>query len=249
GTLIRDEHGKAYRASGIAEDITKAKRSQEALDNAQAELAHVTREATLGEMSASIAHEINQPLAAVVNNANACLRWLAAQNLEEARQSATRIIADGHRAGEIISRIRALANKAPPQKDWLDINEAILEVIALARSELHGNRVSLQTQIAHDVPGILGDRIQLQQVILNLINNAIEAVSGADDGPRELQVSSAKGESQDVRVAVRDSGPGLDPDSLNPLFQAFYTTKPQGMGLGLAISRSIVEAHGGRLWA
>jgi PAS domain S-box-containing protein len=249
GALIRDEHGKAYRASGIAEDITEAKRSQEALDNAHAELAHVTRVATLGEMSASIAHEINQPLAAVVNNANACLRWLGAQNLEAARQAATRIIADGHRAGEIISRIRALANKAPPQRDWLDINEAILEVIALARIEVHGNRVSLQTQLADDVPRIMGDRIQLQQVILNLINNAIEAMSGADNGPRDLHVSSAKGESQGVRVAVRDSGPGLDPGSLDRLFHAFYTTKPQGMGLGLAISRSIVEAHGGRLWA
>src|SRR4029077_18973734 len=139
GTLIRDEHGKAYRASGIAEDITKAKRSQEALDNAQAELAHVTRGAALGEMSASIAHEINQPLAAVVNNANACLRWLAAQNLEAARASATRVISDGHRAGEIIDRIRAFAKKAPSRKDWIDVNETILEVIALARSELHNN--------------------------------------------------------------------------------------------------------------
>jgi PAS domain S-box-containing protein len=249
GTLIRDEHGKAYRASGIAEDITEAKRSQEALDNAQAELAHVTRVATLGEMSASIAHEINQPLASVVNNASACLRWLAAQNLDAARQSATRIIADGHRAGEIISRIRALANKVPPQKAWLNINETILEVIALARSEVQSNRVSLQTQLSDDLPLILGDRIQLQQVILNLINNAIEAMSGDDNGPRELQVGSAKGESQGVQVAVRDSGPGLDLASLDRLFHAFYTTKPQGMGLGLAISRSIVEAHGGRLWA
>jgi C4-dicarboxylate-specific signal transduction histidine kinase len=155
GTLIRDEHGKAYRASGVAEDITEAKRSQEALDNAQAQLAHVTRVATLGEMSASIAHEINQPLAAVVNNASACLRWLAAQNLEAARQSATRIIADGHRAGEIISRIRALANKTPPQKDWLDINETIFEVIALARNEVQKNRVSLHTRLSSDVPLIL----------------------------------------------------------------------------------------------
>jgi C4-dicarboxylate-specific signal transduction histidine kinase len=249
GTLIRDEHGKAYQASGIAEDITEAKRSKEALDNAHAELAHVSRVATLGEMSASIAHEINQPLAAVVNNANACLRWLESQNLEAARQSASRIIADGHRAGEIISRIRALANKAPPQKDWLDLNEAILEVIALARSEVHGNRVTLETQLSDDVPRIMGDRIQLQQVILNLINNAIEAMSEADDGPRELRVSSAKGELQGVQVSVRDSGPGLDPDNLDRLFHAFYTTKPQGMGLGLAISRSIIEAHGGRLWA
>jgi len=227
------------------------KRAEEALDKAQAELARVTRVTTLGEMTASIAHEINQPLAAVVNNASACLRWLAGQapNLEEARQSAALIIADTHRAGEIISRIRALAKKSPPRKDWLDINETILEVIALARSEVQGNRMSLQTQLSEDVPLIVGDRIQLQQVILNLIINAIEAMSGAGDGPRELLVGSEKDESQGVLVAVRDSGPGLDPESLNHIFTAFYTTKPQGMGMGLAISRSIVEAHGGSLWA
>ena len=200
-------------------------------------------------MTASIAHEINQPLAAVVNNASACLRWLAASNQEEARQSAALIIADGHRAGEIIGRIRALVNKAPPQKDWLDINETILEVIALARSEAQKNRVSLQTQLSSDLPLILGDRIQLQQVILNLIINAIEAMSGVEAGPRELLIRSVTDESQDVMVAVRDSGPGLDPESLNHLFTAFYTTKPQGLGMGLPISRSIIEAHGGRLWA
>jgi len=230
-------------------DITEQKRAEEELHKAQAELAHVTRVTTLGEMTASIAHEINQPLAAVVINAGACLRWLAAHNLEEARQSAALIIADTHRAGEIISRIRALVKKSPPRKDWLDINETILEVTALARSEVQGNRVSLQTQLSDDVPLIVGDRIQLQQVILNLINNAIEAMSGVGDGPRELQVGSTTDESQGVRVAVRDSGPGLDPESLNHLFTAFYTTKPQGMGMGLAISRSIIENHGGRLWA
>ena len=154
-----------------------------------------------------------------------------------------------HRASEIIGRIRAFVTKAPPQKAWLNINETILEVIALARSEVQRNRVSLQTRLSSDVPLILGDRIQLQQVIFNLINNAIEAMSGAGDGPRELQIGSAKDESEGVRVAVRDSGPGLDPESLNHVFTAFYTTKPQGMGMGLAISRSIVENHGGRLWA
>jgi predicted ATPase/signal transduction histidine kinase len=248
------------------------------LQKAQAELAHVTRVTTLGELIASIAHEINQPLAAVVNNASACLRWLAAQNLEEARQSASLVIADGHRAGEIISRIRALAKKAPPQKDWLDLNETIGEVIAIARGEMGRNRISVQTQLAKNLPLIPGDRIQLQQVILNLLINAIEAMSGAGEGPRELWVSSEKvtempargprslqtGESEEdsiedkalteaqgthVLIAVRDSGPGLDPQRLNLLFAAFYTTKPQGLGMGLAISRSIIEAHGGRLWA
>ena len=227
------------------------KRAEDALHHAQAELAHVTRVATLGEMTASIAHEINQPLAAVVNNASACLRWLAGPtpNLEEARQSAALITADGHRAGEIIGRIRALAKKASSRKDWIDINETILEVIALARSEVHSNGVSLQTRLGDDMPFILGDRIQLQQVILNLIINAIEAMSGVSENPRELVVRSEKDGSQGVLVAVRDSGPGLDPKSLDHLFTAFFTTKPKGMGMGLAISRSIIEAHGGRLWA
>src|SRR4029077_5487099 len=207
------------------------KRAEDALHHAQTELAHVTRVATLGEMTASIAHEINQPLAAVVNNANACLRWLAAQNLEEARQSAARVIGDGHRAGEIIDRIRAFAKKAPSRKDWIDVNETILEVIALARSEVHSNGVSLQTRLGDDMPLILGDRIQLQQVILNLMINAIEAMNGINDARRELLVSSAKDDSQGVLVAVRDSGPGLDPKSLDHLFTAFFTTKPQGMGM------------------
>jgi PAS domain S-box-containing protein len=244
-------------------------RAEEALEKAQAELAHVTRVTTLGELTTSIAHEINQPLGALVNNAGACLRWLKAQNLEEARRSASLVIADGHRAGEIISRIRALAKKAPPQKDWLDLNHVIGEVVALARSELQRNRVSLQTQLRNDLPLILGDRIQLQQVILNLLINAIEAMSGVSEGPRELWVSSEKvngisDESKEdtlrvkgsaeakgthVLVGVRDLGPGLDPNDIARVFDAFYTTKSQGMGMGLAISRSIVEAHGGRLWA
>jgi PAS domain S-box-containing protein len=259
-----------------AED--ERKQAEDALQEAQAELAHVTRVAALGELTASIAHEINQPLGAVVNNASACVRWLTAHNLEEARQSALLVIADGHRAGEIISRIRALAKKAPPQKEWLDINETIGEVIAMARSAVQRNRISLQTQLTNDLPSIPGDRIQLQQVILNLLINAIEAMSEVSEGPRELWVSSRKftkiparrpgalhpGESEEevltvralteaegahVLIAVRDSGPGLEPKGLDRLFDAFYTTKPQGLGMGLAISRSIVEAHGGRLWA
>ena len=228
------------------------KQAEDALHHAQAELAHVTRVATLGEMTASIAHEINQPLSAVVNSASACLRWLEAQKLDEARRSVSRVIAEGHRAGEIIARIRSLAKKAPPEKDWLNINETIREVIALARSELQRNGVALDTRLSDDVhyvPLIFADRIQLQQVILNLIINAIEAMSGAADGPRELLIRSGIAESQRVLVAVRDSGPGLDPKSLDRLFDAFYTTKPQGLGMGLAICRSIIDAHGGRLWA
>src|SRR5262249_3857856 len=195
-------------------DITERKRAQEALEKAQGELAHITRVATLGEMTTSIAHELNQPLGAIVNNANACLRWLTAQKPDEARQSAALVVSDGHRAGEIIARILALAKKAPPQKDWLDINETIRQVIMFARGELDRNGVELEAQLSHEVPRICADRIQLQQVILNLLMNAIEAMGGASEGPRELLVRSATAESQGVLVAVRDSGPGLDPDAL-----------------------------------
>ena len=228
------------------------KRAEQAVLSAQAELAHVTRVATLGELTASIAHEVNQPLAAIVNNANACLSWLTANNMEEARTSAEMIRADGHRAGEIIGRIRALVKKAPPQKDWLDINETIREVIALARSELQRNGIALETRLSDDVhyvPLVFADRIQLQQVILNLIMNAVEAMSEITDGPRELLIRTDTNESGGIVVAVRDSGPGLKPEDLHRLFTPFYTTKPQGMGMGLAICRSIIEAHGGRLWA
>jgi PAS domain S-box-containing protein len=246
---LRDKLGNIVQWYGTNTDIEDLKRAEEELHKAQNELAHVTRVATLGEMTASIAHEINQPLAAVVNNASACLRWLEASNQEEARQSAALIIADGHRAGEIISRIRALAKNAPPQKDWLNINETILEVITLARSEVQGNRVSLQTQLSDELPLVLGDRIQLQQVILNLVMNGIEAMSAVTDRSRDLLIRSCRYESDKVLVAVQDSGTGLETESLDHLFTAFFTTKAKGMGMGLAISRSIIEAHGGRLWA
>src|SRR2546421_2680207 len=215
------------------------KRAEDALHRAQAELAHVTRVATLGELTASIAHEINQPLAAVVNNATACVHWLAAQNLEEARQSAESVIADGHRAGEIIARIRALAKKAPSRKDWVDVNETILEVVALARSEVQSNGVSLRSRLAEDPPLILGDRIQLQQVLLNLIINAIEAMNEVSDAPRELFIASAKDDSQGVLVAVRDSGPGLDLGGLDRLLHAFYTRSEEHTSGHLVISYAV----------
>jgi PAS domain S-box-containing protein len=208
--------------SGIVRDMTERMRAEAALHQAQAELAHVTRVATLGELTASIAHEINQPLGALVNSANACVRWLAAQNLERARQSALAVVADGQRAADIIRRIRALAQR-------------------------HG--VVVETHLAADVPPILGDRVQLQQVLLNLVMNAIEALRGVGAGSRALWVSSELVAATEVVIAVRDSGPGFDPQSLDRLFDAFYTTKPEGMGLGLAISRRIIAAHGGRLWA
>jgi len=159
------------------------------------------------------------------------------------------VVADGQRASDIIARIRALAKRTPPQKAWLDLNAAIRDVLALARSEVHRHGVRVETHLSEDVPLILGDRIQLQQVLLNLVMNAIEALSGVSAGPRQLWVSSECGAAPEVRIAVRDSGPGLEPESRERLFEAFYTTKPQGLGLGLAISRRIIEAHGGRLWA
>jgi PAS domain S-box-containing protein len=241
--------GKLEEGVAFVLDLTERKRAEEALHQAQMELTHVTRVATLGELTASIAHEINQPLSAMVNSANACVRWLAAQNLERAQQSALRIVADGQRAADIIGRIRALAQKAPPHKDWLDLNTMIQDVIALARSAVHRHGVAVETQLAAEVPRILGDRIQLQQVLLNLVMNAIEAMSSVGTGPRVLRVSAEPVAATDVLIAVHDSGSGIAPQSLDRLFDAFYTTKPHGLGLGLAISRRIIEAHGGRLWA
>jgi len=218
---------------------------------ARSQLAHVGRVTTLGELTASIAHEVNQPLAAAVINGNACMRWLAAEppNLDEARQAAVRLVKDANRASEIIAQVRALTKSSPPKKDWLQINDIILATVTLIESEILQNQVSLRTELADDVPLVQGDRVQLQQVILNLILNAIEAMHRTSAGPRELIISSAKNDAKGVRIAVQDSGIGLAPDNLDRLFSAFYTTKPDGMGMGLAISRSIVEAHGGRIWA
>jgi signal transduction histidine kinase len=221
-------------------------------DRAQAELAHVNRVTTMGRLTASIAHEVNQPVAAVVTNADAALRWLGAQppDLEEARQALGYVIKDGNRASDVIRRIRTLINKkVPTRNDRLDINETISEVIALTRSEVLRNGVALQTRLAKDLPLIQGDRVQLQQMMLNLVINAVEAMSGVSERSRELMIGSGKDASNGVLVTVRDSGPGLNQESLNHLFDAFYTTKPGGMGMGLSICHSIIEAHGGRIWA
>jgi C4-dicarboxylate-specific signal transduction histidine kinase len=213
-------------------------------------LAHANRVATMGQLTASIAHEVNQPIAASVTNAHAGLRWLSAQrpDLEEVRQAFGRIVENGNRAGEVIGRIRALIKKAPPRKEGVAINEAILDVVTLTRGEAMTNGVSVRTQLAEGLPAIGGDRVQLQQVILNLIINAIEAMSGTNEAPREVLISTGRADSDGVLVAVRDSGPGL-PAALERLFEAFYTTKAQGLGMGLSICRSIIETHGGRLWA
>jgi C4-dicarboxylate-specific signal transduction histidine kinase len=223
----------------------------EALQKVQTELAHVTRVMTVGELTASIAHEVNQPLAAIVTNGNATLRWLGGvtPNLYEARQAVERIIKDSYRASEVITRIRALVKKGEPRNDLVDINEIIVEVFALAQDQARRSHIHLNRQLDDDVPPVRGDRVQLQQVILNLIVNGLEAIAKGKDGLRELTVRSNKDEQDNVSVAVSDSGEGLDPANLEHVFDAFFTTKPDGMGMGLAISRTIIEAHGGRLWA
>jgi PAS domain S-box-containing protein len=216
----------------------------------QMEVAHANRVATMGQLTASIAHEVNQPIAAAVTNAQAALRWLAAQppDLEEVRQALDHIAKDANRAGDVIGRIREIIKKAPSRKDRMDINEAIREVIELTRGEAAKHGASLQTALAKGLPYIEGDRVQLQQVVLNLIVNAVQAMGAVAEGPREVFITSARAEPDDVLVKVKDSGPGLAPANLEQLFAPFYTTKPDGLGMGLSICRSIIEAHGGRLW-
>ena len=235
----------------LREQLTERKRADEALREAQVELAHETRVTTIGGLAAAIAHEINQPLAAVITNGSACLRWLAGTtpNLDEARQAVGRIIRDGNRASDVIAKIRALLRKTGTEKERLDMNDVIREVVALAQSEIRRNGVALRAQLEGNIPPVLGDRVQLQQVVLNLIMNGIEAMSAIGDRPRELIISTQSGEIDQVHVTVQDSGIGLDPKSMERIFDAFYTTKSEGMGMGLAISRSIVENHDGRLWA
>ena len=217
----------------------------------QSELAHANRVAIMGQLTASIAHEVNQPLGAIVTSAAACERWLAANppQMEKAGRALERIVNDGRRVGEVIKRIGALSKKAPPRKELVDLNAAILEVTALTRSEAVKTGVTVGTQLTGELPRIQCDRVQLQQVMLNLIVNAIQSMSGVEDGNRELHISAVSVEPEGVCVAVRDTGRGLRPESLPRLFEPFYTTKPDGMGMGLSICRSIIEAHGGRLWA
>jgi C4-dicarboxylate-specific signal transduction histidine kinase len=226
------------------------KHAEEALRQAQADLAHVSRVTTMGELTASLAHEVNQPIAAAVTNANTCLRWLAADipNVEEARAAATRIVKDGMRAAEIISRTRLLFKKGTPQRELVDVSEVIREMIVLLRSEATRYNITVRMELAADLPRIMGDRVQLQQVLMNLIVNSIEAMKEVD-GARELAVKSQRTEKEEVLVSISDTGVGLPPQQTDQIFNAFFTTKPHGTGMGLRISRSIVESHGGRLWA
>jgi C4-dicarboxylate-specific signal transduction histidine kinase len=232
-------------------DITDRKRAEEALRNAEAELARVARLTTMGELAASIAHEINQPLAAVVTNASASLHWLNREepDLDEARQAISRIARDGTRAGDVIRGLRALAKQSGPELARIDINETIQEVLFLTRSERQRHGVVLQTDLFSGDRPVFGDRVQLQQVMLNLIMNGIEAMSAVTDRPRVLTISSEPTKQASVLVAVEDTGMGLDPTTADRIFDPFFTTKPDGMGIGLSICRSIIEAHEGRLWA
>jgi PAS domain S-box-containing protein len=251
------ETGQPVNVGNVCRDITDRKRAEaEARENdrryreMQMELAHANRVATMGQLTASIAHEVNQPIAATITNAEAALRWLRAgsSHLEEVRQVLTSIVQDGTRAGEVIHRIHALMKKAPPQRERLDINEVIVEIVEITRGEAMKHRISVSTQLAEHLPAVEADRVQLQQVLLNLIVNAIDAM-GAAEGPRRLLISTGSVEANGVLVAVQDTGPGLEPAMLERVFESFYTTKPTGLGMGLSICRSIIEAHGGRLWA
>jgi PAS domain S-box-containing protein len=236
---------------GAVTDVTATKRAEEKLHKAQAELAHVTRVTALGELTASIAHEVNQPLAAVVANAEACLRWLDREtpDLAAARRSAEWVISDGIRASEVVRRVRTLANKTGIEKVPLDVNDVVREVIALVQRELVSHQVSLRMELVPALPKILGDRVQLQQVIINLVMNGIEAMQPITERPRELVIRSHLDEAQHACVSVTDCGVGIDSENANRLFNAFFTTKSSGLGMGLSICRSIVEAHGGRLSA
>jgi C4-dicarboxylate-specific signal transduction histidine kinase len=250
-SLRRDEHGEPAAILETNTDITESKRAQAALDEVRAELAHVSRVTMLGEMSASIAHEVNQPLASITINAEAAQQYLAEEppKVAEARPLVDRIAASVERASNVIRRIRALAKKVTPEMVRLDLNEVIEETVPLVRSQAIGQRVLLRLQLATELPEVRADRIQLQQVIINLVVNAIDAVKEVTDRPREVEIRSQVYEDDKVIVAVQDTGIGIEPDKANRLFDAFFTTKPDGMGMGLSICRSIIGAHGGRIWA
>jgi PAS domain S-box-containing protein len=248
---LRDEQGHILKWHGTIVDMHDWKQAQEELRNTQAALAHATRVTTMGELTASIAHEVNQPLSGIITNAGTCLRMLDADppNVDGARETARRTIRDGHRASDVITRLRALFSKKEFTLESLDLNDAILEVIALSRGDLQRNRVVLQSELAGDLPTVTGDRIQLQQVILNLLRNASDAMVDVHDRPRQLLIKTDRKDDDGVLVSVRDAGVGIDAQTMDKLFDAFYTTKSDGMGIGLSISRSIIERHRGRLWA
>jgi C4-dicarboxylate-specific signal transduction histidine kinase len=252
--LVESRHQLMREADGrrlvleTSRDITERKRAEEAVRQAQADLAHISRVTTMGELTASLAHELNQPIAAAVTNANTCYRWLARDHpdLEEAREAVMRIVKDGTRAAEIIARIRSFYKKGTPQRDVVDVNDVVREMLVLLRNEANRYSVSIRTELAADLPKVLADRVQLQQVFMNLMLNGIEAMK---DTAGELKIRSQQGEDSQLLISVSDTGVGLPTGKADQIFNAFFTTKPEGTGMGLAISRSILEAHGGRLWA
>jgi PAS domain S-box-containing protein len=247
---LRDRSGRSLGWYGNNLDIHDGKQAAEALRQAQADLARVSRLTTMGELTASLAHEVNQPIGAAVTNAESCLSWLACDppNLEEARIAATNIVNNGIRAAEIITRIRRLFKKDISQRELVDVNEVIREIVVLLRSEAMRYSILIHTELAEDLPAVMGDCVQLQQVVMNLISNSIDAMKDVD-GTRKLDITSRRTEEEQVVVSVRDTGVGLPALQSDQIFNAFFTTKVHGTGLGLSISRSIIEAHGGRLWA
>jgi C4-dicarboxylate-specific signal transduction histidine kinase len=248
---LRPDSERVEAVLAISRDLTEHVLASEALRETQIALAHANRVATMGQLTASIAHEVNQPLAAVVANAGACLNWLDREtpDVEAARRSVEWTIDDGNRASEVIRRVRSLANKTSVEKMPLDVNDIAREVIALVQRELTSHRVSLRTELALALPMILGDRVQLQQVIINLVMNSMEAMQSVTDRPRELVIRSRQDEAHQVLVSVTDCGVGIPAENADRLFNAFFTTKSSGMGMGLSVCRSIMEAHGGLLSA
>jgi PAS domain S-box-containing protein len=247
---MKDASGRVVGASKLARDITERKRAEEALRQAQTDLAHASRLTTMGEFTASLAHEVKQPIAAIVTDANTCVRWITRDepDLKEAREAAWRIVKDAKRASEIINRVRLLFKKGTPQRELVDVNEVAREMIVLLGDEASRHSISIRTELAEDLPHVIGDRVQLQQVLMNLIVNGVEAMHDVD-GPRELTIKSQPAENNELLLSVSDTGMGLPRHQADEIFNAFFTTKTHGTGMGLRISRSIVESHGGRLWA
>jgi len=247
---LRPIAGRVQAVLLITHDLTEHMRASEALRQTQSDLAHVNRVTTMGELTVSLAHEVNQPIAAAITDANTCLRWLTRDvpDLEEAREAASRTVKDANRAAEIVSRVRLLFKKGTPQRELVDVNEVIREMIVLLRSETTRYSVSVFSDLATDLPRVMGDRVQLQQVLMNLMINAVDAMKGVD-ARRELTINSKRTENEELVVSVSDTGVGLPAQQSDQIFNAFFTTKSHGTGMGLRISRSIVESHGGRLWA
>jgi PAS domain S-box-containing protein len=245
---LRDERGKILKWYGISTDIEDRKRAEQEREQLRADLAHVNRVSIMGELAASLSHELKQPIAAAIMNANTCIRWLKRDQpaVDEALEATSRIVKDGTRATEIIDRLRSLYKKSPPQRELVDVNEIVHEMLVLLRGEANRYSISTRMELAPDLPKITADRVQLQQVFMNLILNAIEAMK---DTAGELTIKTELGQGGQLLISVSDTGVGLPDEKTDQIFNAFFTTKPQGSGMGLAISRSIIESHGGRLWA